>query len=72
MLGWGSAPAIQALETAYEAKWRLSQQERVFFGRRKVIIDEVHRRTQSNQFSDAAVEELKLVRRRLKVSLHGL
>ncbi len=72
MLDWGSASVIQALKTTYEAKWRLSQQERVFFDRRKVIIDEIHRRTQSNQSSDAVVKELKLVRRRLKVSLHEL
>lgn len=72
MFGWGSAPAIQALEAAYGAKWRPSQTERVFFGRRKVIIDEVHRRTVSGKPPEAAVEELELVRSRMKLSLHSL
>ncbi len=72
MLDWSFASVIQALKTMYEAKWWLSQQKRVFFDQRKVIINEIHRWTQSNQFFDAVVKELKLVRRRLKVSLHEL
>lgn len=72
MFGLGSAPAIQALETAYGARWRPSQQERVFFGRRKMIIEEVQRRTALGMTSEAAVEELELVRRRMNVGLHKL
>ncbi len=72
MLDWDFVSVIQALKTMYEAKWRLSQQEKVFFDWRKVIINEIHWQTQLNQFSDAVVKELKLVRRRLKVSLHEL
>lgn len=71
--GSGSDPAIQALEDAYGAGWRLDQAERVFFGRRKVIIDEVKRRAAlPGATPAAAVEDLELVRRRMKVTLHRL
>jgi Transcriptional activator of glycolytic enzymes len=72
MFGLGSAPAIQALEDAYGAKWRLPQAERVFFGRRKVIITEIQRRQASGEAPETVVEELELVRRRMKTTLHGL
>jgi Transcriptional activator of glycolytic enzymes/Centromere DNA-binding protein complex CBF3 subunit, domain 2 len=72
MFGLGSAPAIQALEDAYGAKWRLPQAERVFFGRRKIIISEIQRRQAEGEAPEAVVEELELVRRRMKITLNGL
>ena len=72
MLDWNSFSVIQDFKMMYEVKWWLSQQKRIFFNRRKVIIDKIHQWTQLNQFSDAVVKELKLVQRRLKVSLHKL
>ena len=48
------------------------QSEKVFFGRRKVIINEIVRRAASGARPEAAAEELELVRRNLGVSLHGL
>lgn len=72
MFGLGSAPAIQALEDAYGAKWRLSQAERVFFGRRKIIIAEIQRRQALEEAPETVVEELELVRRRIKTTLHEL
>ena len=71
-VGWGNRPAIQALETAYGARWRPSQKERMFFGRRKIIIDEIHRRTALGKTTAAVVEEIELVRSRGKFTLHGL
>jgi Centromere DNA-binding protein complex CBF3 subunit, domain 2/Transcriptional activator of glycolytic enzymes len=70
--GLGSAPAIQALEDAYGARWRPSQAERVFFSRRKVIISEIQRRQAEGEAPEAVAEELDLVRRRMKTTLNGL
>jgi Transcriptional activator of glycolytic enzymes len=72
MFGLGSAPAIQALEDAYGPQWRPSQAERVFFGRRKVIISEIQRRQELGEAPKTVVEELELVRKRMKMTLHGL
>ena len=71
-VGWGSGPAIQTLEQAYGSRWRLSPTERVFFGRRKVIVDEIKRRTTSRMSAIVAAEELETVRRRLEKSLNSL
>jgi Transcriptional activator of glycolytic enzymes len=70
--GLGSAPAIQALEDAYGARWRPSHAERVFFRRRKVIISKIHRRKAEGEALEAVAEELDLVRRRMKTTLNGL
>lgn len=72
MFGLGSAPAIQALENAYGAKWRPSQAEKVFFGRRRVIISEIQRRKATGEAPEIIAEELELVRIRMKTTLHGL
>ena len=66
------SPSIQALETAYGAKWRTSSGEKMFFGRRKIIIDEIQRRLQTGESPEAAIEHLDLVRQRERLILHGL
>ena len=71
-VGWGNGPAIQALEATYGARWRPSQKERMFFGRRKVIIDEIRRRTALGKTTTTVIEEIELVRSRGKLTLHGL
>lgn len=70
--GLGSGPAISALEATYGAAWRPNQKERVFFGRRKVIITEIQRRQGSRPDPMPAVQELELVRQRLKKGLFAL
>jgi hypothetical protein len=71
--GLAGFPSVQALEAAYGAKWRPKQSERMFFGRRKLIIDEVNNRHASGTSLPVALEELDSVRRRLHgSSLHGL
>lgn len=71
-VGWGNGPAIQALEATYGARWRPSQKERMFFGRRKIIIDEIRRRTTLGKTTAAVIEEIELVRSRGKFTLHRL
>ena len=71
--GLGSNPAVRRLEEAYGARWRTSQSERMFFGRRLVIIREIERR--SGSCSEAkAIDDLDRIRvGELKNgSLHGL
>lgn len=70
--GLDTAPAVQSLEDTYGAAWRPEQTERVFFSRRKVIVDEVRTRHAEGSSIAAAVEELELIRQRGKMSLHGL
>ena len=71
-IGLRGSPSIQALESTYGAKWRQSSQERMFFGRRKVIIDEVFRRLRSQGPIEAVIEEVELIRKRELLSLHSL
>ena len=40
-----SQPAVLALEQQYGTQWRSESKERVMFGRRKIIIDEIYART---------------------------
>src|SRR3954451_20975707 len=71
-LGFGQ-PSVQSLEDSYGAIWRPEQKERVFFSRRKVIIDEIRRRAAERGGNTAAiVEELELIRQWGKFTLHGL
>lgn len=73
--GVGSSPSVRSLEDLYGCRWRPSQCERVFFGRRKRIITEIERRhrwrTSPGEIS-TEVEALEAVRLRLKTSLYGL
>lgn len=56
----------------YGAAWRPLQRERVKFCRRKVIIDEIHKRHASGKPLPKAVEEVELIRQRGKMGLHAL
>lgn len=75
-VGLGSNPAVQALEDTYGASWRPDAGERVWFGRRKVIIDEIRRRQIQTVHRDPqiAVQEVEIIRRQLggNKSLHKL
>jgi hypothetical protein len=71
-VGLGDNPAVQTLEDTYGPAWRPTQRERVMFGRRKVIIDEIRARQAKGVSIPAAVEEVELIRERSKKSLHGL
>jgi hypothetical protein len=70
--GLGGYPSVQSLEDRYGAAWRPSQKERVFFCRRKVIIDEIRTRHAQGEAIPAAVEGVELVRRRAQLSLYAL
>ena len=72
MAGLGSGPLVQSLEDIYGAVWRPLQDERVFFSRRKVIINEIRTRQAAAASPLAAVEELELIRQRANLSLYGL
>ena len=71
-VGLGSGPAVQTLEDSYGPLWRPSQRERVMYGRRKIIINEIRRRQSNGMPIAAAVEQVELVRQRGDVSLHRL
>ena len=72
MVGLGGGPSVQSLKDRYGAAWRPSQDERVFFSRRKVIINEIRARQGGAVSPLIAVEEVELVRQRVKLSLYGL
>ena len=57
--------AVRELEEMYGPRWRPEQSEKMYFGRRKVIIGEVIRRMQQGKTKDQAIEELEFVRRGL-------
>ena len=71
-MGLGNSPVVQTLEDSYGARWRPSQSERVFFSRRKVIIDEIRTRERRGISTQVAVEEVELIRQRGRLSLYGL
>ncbi len=73
-VGLGGGPAVQALEDSYGPRWRPSQEERVFFCRRKTIIDWVRtkRRERPNTEALAIVMELERFRLQQRASLAKL
>ena len=71
-IGLNSNFSVQSLKDTYGAAWRPALNERVFFSRRKAIIDEIRARQSAGINAAVAVEELELVRQRGKLSLHGL
>ncbi|EAS32210.3 uncharacterized protein CIMG_13776 [Coccidioides immitis RS] len=71
-VGLGGGPSVQSLDALYGAKWRPGGTERMFYSRRKVIIDYINRQRQGSASGSAAVEELELVRQRGKLSLNRL
>jgi hypothetical protein len=71
-IGLNGQPAVQALEQQYGAKWRSESKERVMFGRRKIIIDEIYARTKDGTPVIKAVEALELTQARMKCSLAKL
>jgi hypothetical protein len=70
--GLDGNPSIQSLEATYGCRWRPGNKERVFFSRRKVIINEIHSRASSGMSLSAAVEEVELVRRKAQCTLYQL
>jgi hypothetical protein len=72
-VGIGGKPSVEILERQYGASWRPSHKERVLFGRRKVIINEIYRYIQARGVTpEAAVAELELVRSMGQMSLYKL
>lgn len=66
-------PSIQELESRHGASWRTDQKEKMFYHRRRKIVEEIERRhTQEGMSYEAAVEELERVRTEKKLSLHKL
>jgi hypothetical protein len=55
---------VQGLEDLYGPRFRQAHSEKVMYGRRKVIIDEIRRRQAEGINTGAAVKEVELVRRR--------
>jgi hypothetical protein len=70
--GIGDGPSVQGLEDPYGPRWGQAHSEKVMYGRRKVIIDEIRRRQAEGINTGAAVEEVELVRQRGRLSLHQL
>jgi hypothetical protein len=60
-VGLGDGPSVQGLEDLYGPRWRQAHSEKVMYGRRKVIIDEIRRRQAEGINTGAAVEEVELV-----------
>ena len=71
-MGLGDGPSVQGLEDLYGPRWWQAHGEKVMYGRRKVIIDEIRRRQAEGINTGAAVEEVELVRQRGRLSLHQL
>ena len=71
-VGLPGGPSVQGLEDLYGPSWRQKHSEQVFYGRRKVIIDEIRRRQASGISTGAAVEEVELMRQRGRLSLYAL
>jgi hypothetical protein len=71
-VGIGNGPSVQGLEDLYGPRWRQKQSEKVLYGRRKVIIDEIRRRQAGGINVGAAMEELELIRQRGQISLYQL
>ena len=73
---------MQALEDAYRAAWRPEQREKVFFRRRRTVVQAVRAqasRAQARSYDayeqqrlTQAVEATEQLRVRLRVSLYGL
>ena len=70
--GIGDGSSVQGLEDLYGPRWGQAHSEKVMYGRRKVIIDEIRRRQAEGINTGAAVEEVELVRQRGRLSLHQL
>ena len=57
--GINGGPAVKVLEQRWGARWRPEPKERVFFGNRKVIMDELRKRTEAKGGDEqAAILEL--------------
>lgn len=65
--GLGSGPSIEQLESMYGASWRPSAASRMWFSRRKVIIDEIRRKHNCTpgRNIDVIVREMEAIRVRL-------
>jgi hypothetical protein len=70
--GLNGQPAIQTLEAQYGARWRPHSKERVMFGRRKIIIDEIYARTKDGTALGEAIEAVQLIQDRMRCSLAKL
>lgn len=66
-------PSIQELESRHGASWRTDQKEKMFYHRRRKIVEEIERRHIQEGISyDAAVDQLEHLRTEKKLSLHKL
>jgi hypothetical protein len=73
-VGLGNSPSVQFLEDSYGARWRPSQEERVFFCRRKAIISWIRakQRERPNTEATVIVMELESFRQQQHASLAKL
>ncbi|EED21184.1 hypothetical protein TSTA_084150 [Talaromyces stipitatus ATCC 10500] len=67
-VGLNGHPSVQSLESEYGTSWRSEPKERVMFGRRKLIIDEILARTKDGTSLSKAVEIEKLMICAVKVT----
>ncbi|EED16701.1 short-chain dehydrogenase, putative [Talaromyces stipitatus ATCC 10500] len=65
-------PSIQSLEDSYGCRWRSDNKERVFFSRRKVIIDWIQARVSKGILLADAIDEIELMRRNSQRTLYQL
>ena len=65
-------PSIQSLEDSYGCRWRSDNKERVFFSRRKVIIDWIQARVSKGVLLADAIDEIELIRRNSRRTLYQL
>jgi hypothetical protein len=59
-VGLGNSPSVQFLEDSYGARWRPSQEERVFFCRRKTIISWIRAKQRERPNTEATVIVMEL------------
>jgi hypothetical protein len=71
-VGFGGNSSVQSFENKYGAARHPSQDERVFFSRRKVVIGEIRAREGGSASPLVPLKEVELVWQRAKVSLYGL
>ncbi|EEA20037.1 hypothetical protein PMAA_039040 [Talaromyces marneffei ATCC 18224] len=71
-IGLDGQPAVRIIEEQYGARWRADSKERVMFGRRKIIIDEIYARTRDGISLNKAIEAVELIQSKAHCTLSAL
>lgn len=71
-VGRADVPPVEELEERYSSAWRRTPGEKVYFCRRKVVIDEIKRLVEEGRSVDEAVAELERIREENGFTLYRL